>query len=301
MRGENADTLPPLREIIARHDLAAKKSLGQNFLLDLNLTRKIARAAGPLDGCAVFEVGPGPGGLTRALLSEGAAHVMAIDPDTRLGPVMAEIGAHFGGRLTHVEGDALRCPLPPAPPGPHTDTPPRWRIIANLPYNIATPLLVRWLSSTPWPPWFEAMVLMFQREVAERITAPPGTKSYGRLSVLSQWRCHVERAFDIPPAAFTPPPKVTSTVVLFHPRAKPLPCAIGDLEAVTAAAFGQRRKMIRTSLKPALAGTSLTIDTFLAGAGLTGTERAETLPVEVFVALAVARGRAMAEGAPTSG
>src|SRR5262249_45699626 len=270
------DDLPPLREVIRRHDLMARKSLGQNFLLDLNLTARIARAAGPLEDVCVVEVGPGPGGLTRALLAEGARHVVAIERDPRCLAALAEIAAHYPQRLTVVEGDALEVDVRP----PLTGAPAR--IVANLPYNVATPLLVNWLSVEPWPPWYDAMVLMFQREVAERIVAKPGSKTYGRLSVLSAWRSESRILFDISPSAFVPPPKVTSSVVQLVPRPSPLPCDRRALERVTEAAFGQRRKMLRQSLK------SLGVDpaALLAEAGIDPTERAEQIPVDGFVALA---------------
>ena len=267
------DDLPPLREVIARHGLMAKKALGQNFLLDLNLTARIARQAGPLEGHDVVEVGPGPGGLTRALLAEGARRVIAVEKDPRCLPALAEIADRYPGRLEIVEGDALETGLadmvrPPA------------RIIANLPYNVATPLLTGWLLTEPWPAWFSSMTLMFQREVAERICAAPGSKSYGRLSVLSQWRCEAEIAFDVGPKAFTPPPKVTSSIAVLYPRGNPLPCPTDALQRVTAAAFGQRRKMLRQSLKP-LGGADL-----LERAGIEPERRAETLDIAEFVALA---------------
>ncbi|MEX0751941.1 MAG: 16S rRNA (adenine(1518)-N(6)/adenine(1519)-N(6))-dimethyltransferase RsmA [Xanthobacteraceae bacterium] len=270
------DDLPPLREVIRRHRLAAKKSLGQNFLLDLNLTARIARAAGPLDGVTVIEVGPGPGGLTRALLALGARRVIAIERDDRAIAALAEIGERYPGRLTVIAGDALGFD-----PRPHLDGGPA-RVVANLPYNIATALLVRWLSLEPWPPWYDSLVLMFQREVAERIVASPGSKSYGRLSVLAAWRAESRILFDIAPSAFVPPPKVTSSLVRFVPRPAPLPCNREVLERVTEAAFGQRRKMLRQSLK------SLGVDPLglLAKAGLDPTARAEEIPVEGFVALA---------------
>ncbi|MGZ3409308.1 MAG: 16S rRNA (adenine(1518)-N(6)/adenine(1519)-N(6))-dimethyltransferase RsmA [Xanthobacteraceae bacterium] len=269
--------LPPLRDVIRRFELSAKKSLGQNFLLDLNLTGRIARAAGPLSGVTIVEVGPGPGGLTRALLSEGAQRVIAIERDRRAVAALGELAAHYPGRLDVVEDDALTF-------SPHSRIDGAARIVANLPYNIATPLLVGWLSTEPWPPWFDMMVLMFQREVAERIAAPPGSKTYGRLSVLAQWRCDVKLLFDIAPTAFVPPPKVTSSLVRFIPRAQPLPCDRSMLEQVTQAAFGQRRKMLRQSLK------SLTPDVggLLAQAGIDPTARAEEIPVSGFVALAQA-------------
>jgi 16S rRNA (adenine1518-N6/adenine1519-N6)-dimethyltransferase len=270
-----AGGLPPLRDVIRRHDLAAKKSLGQNFLLDLNLTGRIARAAGPLEGVTVLEVGPGPGGLTRALLTEGAAHVVAVERDSRAIAALAEVAEHFPGRLSVIEDDALTFEPRDRIAGPA-------RIVANLPYNIATPLLIGWLCSEPWPPWFDMMVLMFQREVAERIVAPPGSKTYGRLSVLAQWRCEVKLLFDIAPSAFVPPPKVTSSLVRFVPRQAPLPCDRRQLERVTQAAFGQRRKMLRQSLK------SLTPDpiALLTAARIAPTARAEEIPVAGFVMLA---------------
>jgi 16S rRNA (adenine1518-N6/adenine1519-N6)-dimethyltransferase len=269
-------TLPPLRDVIRRHELSARKSLGQNFLLDLNLTGRIARAAGPLDGVTVIEVGPGPGGLTRALLTEGAAHVVAIERDTRAIAALAEIAAYFSGRLTIVEGDALEFD-----PAPYLGSGPV-RVVANLPYNIATALLIGWLTAEPWPPWYDRLVLMFQREVAERIVAGPGSKTYGRLSVLAGWRTEAKILFDIPPSAFVPPPKVTSSVVQLIPRATPVPCDRRALERVTAAAFGQRRKMLRASLR------QLGVDPIplLEKAGLDPTARAEDIGVEGFVALA---------------
>jgi len=272
------DALPPLREVIAKHDLAAKKSLGQNFLFDLNLTSRIARTSGPLEGMTVIEVGPGPGGLTRALLAEGAARVVAVERDDRCLAALAEIAAHYPGRLDVVAGDALETDWPALlRPGE------RARIVANLPYNIGTELLTRWVEAEPWPPFFESLTLMFQREVAERIVAGPDRpKDYGRLGVLCNWRCETKIAFDVSPSAFTPPPKVTSSIVRLLPRPEPLPCRTRDLSTVTAAAFGQRRKMLRQSLK------SLGVDTaaLIAAAGLEETARAETVPVEGFVALA---------------
>lgn len=269
------DDLPPLREVIERHGLQALKSLGQNFLLDLNLTLKIARTAGPLDGVTVVEVGPGPGGLTRALLAAGAARVVAVERDRRAIAALQEIADRHPGRLEIVEGDALAIDTAGLGGGP-------CRVVANLPYNIATPLLTGWISEEPWPPRWTAMVLMFQKEVAERIVAGPGDDAYGRLGVLCGWRTRATMMFDISPKAFVPPPKVTSTVVHFAPRPDPLPCRLAALEAVTAAAFGQRRKMLRQSLKP-LGGDPAAL---IAAAGLDPTQRAETVPVAGFVALA---------------
>ena len=270
------DDLPPLREVIRRHGLSAKKSLGQNFLLDLNLTARIARAGGSLDGVTVVEIGAGPGGLTRALLACGARRVVAIERDSRAVAALAEIEAHYPGRLTVIPGDALAVDI-----APQLDGGPA-RIVANLPYNIATALLVRWLAAEPWPPWFDVMVLMFQREVAERIVAAPGNKQFGRLAVLAGWRTEAKIMFDVAPSAFVPPPKVTSSVVRLIPRARPLPCIRTTLERVTAAAFGQRRKMLRQSLR------SLGADPapLLAAAGIDPAARAEDIPVEGFVALA---------------
>jgi 16S rRNA (adenine1518-N6/adenine1519-N6)-dimethyltransferase len=270
------DDLPPLREVIKRHDLRAKKSLGQNFLLDLNLTARIARAAGPLDGVTVLEVGPGPGGLTRALIANGAARVVAIERDDRAIAALSEIAERYPGRLDVVAADALafdpRTQLKGAPA----------RVVANLPYNIATALLVGWLTTEPWPPWFDRLALMFQREVAERITAAPGSKTYGRLSVLAQWRTEARILFDIAPSAFVPPPKVTSSLVELLPRRAPLPCDPTALQRVTEAAFGQRRKMLRQSVK-SLGRDPLPL---LAAAGIEPTKRAEDIPVGGFVRLA---------------
>ncbi len=267
--------LPPLREVIRRHGLAARKSLSQNFLLDLNLTGKIARAAGTLDGVSVIEVGPGPGGLTRALLGQGAARVIAIERDRRCIEALAEIVEAYPGRLEVIEADALSLNAAALIRGPA-------RVVANLPYNIATPLLIGWLRTEPWPPWFDSLVLMFQREVAERIIAAPGSKSYGRLAVISQWRMEPRILFDIPPSAFVPAPKVISSVVRLIPRAAPLPCEFRSLERVTQAAFGQRRKMLRQSLKSLGVDASRLLDE----AGLVPTDRAEDIPVAGFVAMA---------------
>jgi len=272
------DDLPPLREVIRRHDLRPRKSLGQNFLLDLNLTARIARAGGPLAGATVLEVGPGPGGLTRALIAEGAARVIAVERDERAIAALGEIAARYPGRVSVVAGDALEFD-----PRPHLgDATGPLRIIANLPYNIATALLVRWLSVAPWPPWYDLAVLMFQREVAERIVASPGSKSYGRLAVLAGWRADAKILFDVSAAAFVPPPKVTSSVVRLVPRAEPLACDRAALERVTEAAFGQRRKMLRQSLRT----LGLDPKPLLAAAGIAETARAEDIPVEGFVALA---------------
>ncbi len=268
------DGLPPLREVIAQHGLDARKALGQNFLFDLNLTQKIARTAGPLEDVTVFEVGPGPGGLTRAILSLGAKKVIAVERDSRCLPALAEIGHHYPGRLEVIEGDALKTDFEAlAPAGPV-------RIIANLPYNVGTQLLVNWLLPARWPPFWQSMTLMFQKEVGQRIVASEDDSHYGRLGVLCGWRTEARMAFDVPPQAFSPPPKVTSTVVHLTPREAPLPCDVSKLERVTQAAFGQRRKMLRQSLK-ALGGEAL-----LVKAGIDPARRAETLSVEEFVTLA---------------
>jgi 16S rRNA (adenine1518-N6/adenine1519-N6)-dimethyltransferase len=278
------DDLPPLREVIRRHALNARKSLGQNFLLDLNLTARIARAGGPLAGVTVVEIGPGPGGLTRALLAEGAARVVAIERDARAVAALAEVAARYPGRLDIISGDALDFDARPyidAGSGAGSGAGPA-RVIANLPYNIATALLVRWLAADPWPPWYDALVLMFQREVAERIVATPGSKAYGRLAVLAGWRTEAKILFDVSASAFVPPPKVTSSVVRLVPRATPLPCDRAALERVTEAAFGQRRKMLRQSLR----NLGLDPRPLLAAAGIAETARAEDIPVAGFVALA---------------
>ena len=271
------DGLPPLRDVVARHGLEPKKALGQNFLYDLNLTGRIARASGPLEGVTVVEVGPGPGGLTRALLAEGARRVVAIERDPRALPALAEIAAHHPGRLEVVDADALAFdPRPLLGDGPA-------RVVANLPYNVGTVLLTNWLDGDAWPPWWESLTLMFQREVAERIVATPEERAdYGRLGVLCGWRTEADILFDVAPSAFVPPPKVTSSVVRLVPRAAPLPCRIGALEAVTRAAFGQRRKMLRQSLK----GLFLDPVPALGSVGIAETARAEEVPVEGFVALA---------------
>ncbi len=269
------DVLPPLREVIDRYELRAKKSLGQNFLLDLNLTGKIARAAGDLSSTTVIEVGPGPGGLTRALLAHGAARVIAIERDERCLAALAEVAAHYPGRLDVIAGDAMKTDFPAVAEGAQDV-----RIVANLPYNIGTELLIRWLTVADWPPFYSSMTLMFQKEVAQRIVAAPGDSAYGRLGVLAGWRTEARIVFDLPPQAFTPPPKVTSAVVHIVPRTQPLAADGRKLARVTEAAFGQRRKMLRQSLK-GIGGESL-----LAAAGIDGTRRAETLSVAEFVTLA---------------
>lgn len=268
------DGLPPLREVIARHGLDAKKALGQNFLLDLNLTQKVARNAGSLEGVTVIEVGPGPGGLTRAILALGAKKVIAIERDPRCLPALQEIADHYPGRLEVIEGDALKTDFETLADGEPV------KIIANLPYNVGTQLLVNWLLPRQWPPFWLSLTLMFQKEVGQRIVAQEDDNHYGRLGVLCGWRTQAHMAFDIPPQAFTPPPKVTSTVVHLEPIASPLPCDPDRLEKVTQAAFGQRRKMLRQSLKP-IGGEAL-----LARAGIDPQRRAETLSVEEFCRIA---------------
>jgi len=270
------DPLPPLRDVIRDHGLSARKSLGQNFLLDLNLTRRIARTAGDLSQMTVIEVGPGPGGLTRALLMEGAAKVVAVERDRRCIAALEEVAAVWPGQLDIIEGDALEVDL-----ASHLVGRPG-AVVANLPYNVGTALLVGWLETEPWPPWWQSLTLMFQREVAERLVAAPGTSAYGRLAVLTGWRADARIMFDVTPKAFTPPPKVWSSVVHLAPRAEPLPCNGRILSRVTAAAFGQRRKMLRQSLKTLGGDTSALIE----AAGLDPTQRAETVTVEEFVALA---------------
>jgi 16S rRNA (adenine1518-N6/adenine1519-N6)-dimethyltransferase len=265
--------LPPLRDIIKRHGIAAKRSLGQNFILDLNLTRRIALAAGPLDAGTVIEVGPGPGGLTRALLEEGARHVVAIERDRRCLAALAELATAYPGRLELVEGDALKL-------DPAALTPPPRRIVANLPYNIATALLLRWLDRVGE---YQSLTLMFQREVAERLVATARSPAYGRLSVIVQWLTVPKILFDLPPRAFVPSPKVTSSVVSLRPRATPLaPAEKATLERLTAAAFGQRRKMLRSSLKT----LGVPVEPLFASTGLAPTARAEELSVADFCALA---------------
>jgi 16S rRNA (adenine1518-N6/adenine1519-N6)-dimethyltransferase len=270
------DNLPPLRQVIDTHDLQARKSLGQNFLLDLNLTAKIARQAGDLTQCDVLEIGPGPGGLTRGLLSEGARRVLAIEKDSRCIPALNEIAAAYPNRLQIIDGDALEV-------NPLAYLTPPIRVAANLPYNIGTELLVRWLTPQEWPPFWQSLTLMFQREVAERIVAQPGSKAYGRLALLAQWRADAKIVINLPPEAFSPPPKVSSAVV--HLTALPEPRFPADaaiLSRTVAAAFNQRRKMLRSALK----GTAPDIEDRLIAAGLKPTDRAEQVPLEGFCALA---------------
>ncbi|WP_169544953.1 16S rRNA (adenine(1518)-N(6)/adenine(1519)-N(6))-dimethyltransferase RsmA [Sneathiella aquimaris] len=268
----DGSSLPPLREVINRHGLRAEKSLGQNFLLDLNLTGRIARCPGRLEGETVLEIGPGPGGLTRAILAQGAKQVFAIEKDTRCLAALAEVSEAFDNRLTVIEGDALKI-------SEDELLPERAHIIANLPYNVATPLLIKWLKNRHQ---FKSMTLMFQKEVGDRITASPGSKAYGRLSIISQWLCTVSKQFDISPKAFTPPPKVVSTVVKLVPKSEPdFPADLKTLEKVVAAAFGQRRKMLRASLK-SLGGSA---EEALEAAGIKPTLRAEELSVEDFCRL----------------
>ncbi|AEQ51057.1 16S rRNA (adenine(1518)-N(6)/adenine(1519)-N(6))-dimethyltransferase RsmA [Pelagibacterium halotolerans] len=269
------DSLPPLREVIAEHGLRAKKELGQNFLLDLNLTARIARSAGDLTDVTVIEVGPGPGGLTRALLAAGAKKVIAIERDERALPALAQISQAYRGRLEVISADALEIDYRVLAEG-------RTKIVANLPYNIATPLLTGWLSQEPWPAWFESLTLMFQREVAERIVARPGDKAYGRLGVLTGWRGDARIAMNLDRNAFTPPPKVTSSVVHIVPKQVETDVPVRALEEVTRHAFGQRRKMIRQSLK----GLGVPLEALFGAVGLKGDERAETLPVSTYIAMA---------------
>jgi 16S rRNA (adenine1518-N6/adenine1519-N6)-dimethyltransferase len=274
---ERADPLPPLREVIAAHGLTAKKSLGQNFLCDLNLTRRIARAAGPLENTTIYEVGPGPGGLTRALLLEGAAKVIAVERDARCLPALAEIAAAWPGQLDVLQADALELDeeklFGVAPV----------RVAANLPYNVGTALLVKWLTAPPWPPFWQSLTLMFQREVAERIVALPDTEHYGRLSVLAQWRTRPKILFDVSRQAFTPPPKITSSIVRIEPLDRPIaPCELRDLEKVTEAGFGQRRKMLRQSLKQIVPDA----EALLGAAAVDPTARPEQLSVAEFASLA---------------
>lgn len=270
------DDLPPLRAVIAAHGLSARKSLGQNFLLDLNLTAKIARQAGDLSSCDVLEIGPGPGGLTRGLLAEGARRVLAVEKDARCLPALAEIAAAYPGRLDVVNADALDL-------RPETQLTPPIRVVANLPYNVGTELLTRWLDPGDWPPYWTSLTLMFQREVAERIVAAPGSKAYGRLAVLAQWRSDPRILMELPPEAFSPPPKIRSAVV--HLTALPEPryeARAATLFRITAMAFNQRRKMLRASLK----GLSADIEDRLIAAGIQPTQRAEEIPLDRFCALA---------------
>jgi 16S rRNA (adenine1518-N6/adenine1519-N6)-dimethyltransferase len=285
------DGLPPLREVIRTTGLSAKKSLGQNFLLDLNLTRRIARAAGPLEGVTVVEIGPGPGGLTRALLLEGASRIVAIERDERCLPALSAIAALYPGRLEIVAADARKMNYQAL------DLPSPARIVANLPYSVGTPLLISWLKTEPWPPWFDRLVLMFQREVAERIIASPRTKDYGRLAVLAQWRTRPRILFTVPADAFTPRPKVDSALVELVPKERPEPaCDVSQIERVTAAAFGQRRKMLRSSLRKLTQES----EALLEGLGIAPTARAEELDVAEFCRIANALAAAKARQA-TSG
>jgi len=278
------DALPPLREVIAAHGLHAKKSLGQNFLLDLNLTAKIARQAGDLSACDVLEIGPGPGGLTRGLLAEGARKVLAVEKDTRAMAALGEIAAAYPGRLQVLNADALEIDV-----AAHLQPP--IRVVSNLPYNIGTELLVRWLTPPAWPPFWQSLTLMFQREVAQRIVAAPGSKAYGRLAILAQWRCDARIVMDLPPEAFTPPPKVRSAVVHLAALPEPrFPACAATLQRLTATAFQQRRKMLRASLK----GLHPQIEDLLVGAGIKPTSRAEEIDLERFCALA----RALDEVSP---
>lgn len=270
------DGLPPLREVIAAHGLSARKALGQNFILDLNLTARIARAAGDLTKADILEVGPGPGGLTRGLLAEGARRVVAVEKDSRCLPALAQVADHYPGRLEVIQGDALEADLTGrlAPPV---------RVVANLPYNVGTELLVRWLTPPEWPPFWTSLTLMFQREVAERIVAGPGDDAYGRLAILAQWRAEPRIVLDLPPQAFVPPPKVSSAVVHLDALPRPrFPADARALSRVTAAAFGQRRKMLRASLR----SLSPDIEAHLQAVGIPPTERAERVPLEAFCALA---------------
>ena len=282
------DGLPPLREVIATHGLAARKALGQNFILDLNLTARIARAAGDLAGSDVLEVGPGPGGLTRGLLAEGARRVVAVEKDARCLPALAEVAAAYPGRLQVIGGDALDADLSGLLRAPY-------KVVANLPYNVGTELLVRWLTPPLWPPAWSRLVLMFQKEVAERIVAQAGDDAYGRLAILAQWRCTAEIVLELPPGAFTPPPKVSSAVVRLDALPAPrFPANPATLSRVVAAAFGQRRKMLRASLR----GVAPEIEAHLERAGIPPTERAERVDLERFCALARSLDEGLAGGAP---
>ena len=270
------EKLPPLKDVISKHKLSAKKSLGQNFLLDLNLTSKIARYAGNLEQSDVLEIGPGPGGLTRSLLNEGARKVVAIEKDTRCIAALEEIQTHFSGKLKIVQGDALSTEVRQYLTHPV-------QIIANLPYNIGTELLVRWLNSTTWPSFWQSMTLMFQKEVANRIVASPGSKAYGRLSVMAQWRCNTKIAFNIPATAFTPPPKVESSIVHFEALKEPrFPAEVNKLEFVVSKAFNQRRKMLRGALK----GHFKNVEEGLLSIGVVPTKRAENVTIQEFCLMA---------------
>jgi 16S rRNA (adenine1518-N6/adenine1519-N6)-dimethyltransferase len=286
-----SDPLPPLRDVIAAHGLSAKKSLGQNFLLDLNLTRRIARASGPLDGETIYEVGPGPGGLTRALLSEGAGRVIAVERDARCLDALADISRVWPGQLDVVSADALDMNEHRLFEEQHVSGP--VRIAANLPYNVGTALLVKWMSASTWPPFWKSLTLMFQREVADRIVAKPATEHYGRLSVLVQWRATPKILFDVDPRAFTPQPKIKSSIVRIEPLAEPVaPARLADLEAVTAAAFGQRRKMLRQSLKQLVPDP----EALLLKSGIDPQERPERLTVAQFASIARARAAMVESG-----
>jgi 16S rRNA (adenine1518-N6/adenine1519-N6)-dimethyltransferase len=270
------DGLPPLREVIRAHDLVARRQLGQNFLLDLNLTAKIARSAGDLTGCDVLEVGPGPGGLTRGLLSEGARRVLAVEKDARCLPALEEIAASAPGRLEVIVGDALAVDV-------RAHLTPPIKVVANLPYNVGTELLIRWLTPEVWPPYWTSLTLMFQKEVAERIVAKPRTEHFGRLALLAQWRCNVAIVMTLPPEAFTPAPKVHSSVVQVTALPEPrFPCDFRMLQRITAMAFNQRRKMLRSSLK----GLRPDIEAVLESVAIPPTARAEEIGLEQFCALA---------------
>ena len=270
------EKLPPLKDVISKHKLSAKKSLGQNFLLDLNLTSKIARYAGNLEQYDVLEIGPGPGGLTRSLLNEGARKVVAIEKDTRCIAALEEVQTQFTGKLKIVQGDALSTEVRQYLTHPV-------QIIANLPYNVGTELLVRWLNSTTWPSFWQSMTLMFQKEVANRIVASPGSKAYGRLSVMAQWRCNTKIAFNIPATAFTPPPKVESSIVHFEALKKPrFPAEVNKLEFVVSKAFNQRRKMLRGALK----GHFKNVEEGLLAIGVVPTKRAENVSIQEFCLMA---------------
>lgn len=282
--GIGFDGLPALRDVIQKHGLAAKKNLGQNFILDLNLTAKIASLAGSVQDRLVVEIGPGPGGLTRALLQAGARQVIAVERDERCLPALEEIAAHWPGRLTVHAEDALQVDWPTVLTPARAEPGEKAMLIANLPYGIATKLLVRWLETEPWPPWFDVMALMFQKEVAERIVAEPSTKPYGRLAVISQWRCTCDIAMTLGPEAFSPPPKVASAVVRFEPRQAPTPaCDVIALGQVSRVLFGQRRKMLRATLKALFRDP----ETVLTQLGIDPTARAETLCVEQIGQLAL--------------